>query len=345
MNHALQPAPQPPDARAPDFDADRVEQTRLAYRTGETVWHAVAGGNVRPAADACRALGPYDRAALAALNRHPELSVQAIRGGATLTLYANALGRLHVRPSDAPKVAYTPDDDWLELGHVAAGAEVLAEISARFADWQLRDRQCAARVRATLDRAHANGELPRVLQEACASITQIEPVCFYIDDRLYTLADRYEQMVGGTRGALLLASLRERGYAAWDDEARLIVVALYALKSAGRIAAFAEFNGAVLSAEALLAYLRALAAECGASECDDLFDWARRIHEGLLRTAGDVWLRYRWRGGFGFSCVASRERLGIADPLARASLPRRARWWRRAVRHLGARLGFARAAA
>ncbi len=335
MDHALQHASQWWDA------GDTEPGARPGPPAEETAWHAVASGGLRPAAEACRALGPYDRAALAALNRHRELSVQATCAGASLTLYVNALGRLHVRPSDAPKIAYTPDDTWFELGHVAAGAEVLAEVDARFADWQLRDRQCAARVRATLDRAHASGELARVLQEARACVAQIEPACFYIDDRLYTLAARYEQVVGGTRGALLLASLRERGYPAWNDDERLIVAALYALKTAGRITAFADFNGAVLSAGALLACLRALAVECGAGECDDLFDWARRIHDGLLRSAGELWLRYRWRGGFEFSCAASRSGAGVLTPPDAAPLSRRARWWR-AARHIGARLGFAR---
>ncbi|WP_323118504.1 hypothetical protein [Burkholderia alba] len=307
-------------------------------------------GGLRPIDDARRSLGAYDRAALAVLERHRELTVQAACEDASLTLYVNTLGRLHVRPSAAPRIAYTHDDTWLDLGHVAADAEVLEEIDARFAAWLRRDVACAAQVRATMNRAYASGELPRVLNGARACIKQIEPMCFYVEDRLHALADRYERVIGGVRGTICLTSLSERGYPDWSDDDRLIVAALYALKVAGRAAGFAAFNGSVLSASALIARLHALADECrsggvlGLREPVDLFEWAGLIREQALLAAGKLWLRYRWADGLEFSRggLPSRDGEGSSAPSdpARASPP--VAWLRRVRRRVGALAGALR---
>ncbi|KVW37144.1 hypothetical protein WK94_27465 [Burkholderia ubonensis] len=283
---------------------------------GEVARHAVTHGGIYPLEQARLALGAYERAALDVLQRHRELLIDAdapadtpanTGGAATLALYVNSLGRLHIRPAAAPKVAYDARDSWVDLGTVTVGAGVLAEIDAGVAAWRAIERRSFAEVRVAMDRVHAEGQLPRVLEEVIDHVEHVESVCFYVGDRFFALIDRYTNLIDSKGGKGHLPGLRDQPYPAWSDDDVLIVAALHALFLSGRSVRFEEFNGALLSAQDLVGRLDRLAAAYTDAGCEvavpqglDLFERARKIREQTLCAIGKPWLRYRWIYGLNF---------------------------------------------
>ncbi|MEX3628173.1 MAG: hypothetical protein VB138_00570 [Burkholderia sp.] len=274
----------------------------------EVAMAAATHGGIYPIEQARLALGVRERAALAVLERHPELRIEASgQAEMALLLYVNSLGRLHIRPCELPKIAYDEADSWVELGFIETGPAVLAEIEAEAASWLAAERDSLRTVRAALDRVHAEGQLPRVLEEVIDHVEHVESVCFYVGDRFFALIDRYVNLIDSKSGGGFLSALRKRDYADWSEDEALIVAGLHALFLSGRSVRFEEFNGALLCAQGLVGRLDRLAASYTQAGCEvtvpaelDLFERAARIREQTLCAIGKPWLRYRWIYGLNF---------------------------------------------
>ncbi|MGS1003933.1 hypothetical protein [Burkholderia glumae] len=296
------------------YGFDMTEYLRGESYAGRTAYDvalsAATHGGIYPLDQARLALGVPERAALAVLERHPELRVQASApapADTTLRLYVNSLGRLHIRPAAEPKIAYDEADSWVELGFVDAGAAVLAAIEAEAEAWRAVERESMKEVRAALDRVHAEGQLPRVLDEVIDHVEHVESVCFYVGDRFFALIDRYVNLIDSKSGGGFLSALRKRDYADWSDDERLVVAALHALFLSGRSVRFEEFNGAMLSARDVVGRLNQLSDSYTKAGCEvavpaelDLFERAALIREQTFCAIGKPWLRYRWIYGLNF---------------------------------------------
>lgn len=272
--------------------------------------HALTHGGLYPQAHALDALGLYDRAALTVLERHPQLHAVAQQSDcpqATLQLYVNTLGRLHIRPVSQSPVRYDEADTTTVVGYVAADAAVLAEIDHAHSELLAREAAAQAEIKTSVDALHARGELPAVLEEVIDHIEHVESVCFYVRDRFFALIERYVNLIDDKRNKGFLSALRDKPYEAWDADEVLVVAALHALFLSGRSVRFEEFNGIQLSAHRFLQRLREIGDAYTAVGCGitvppelDLFERARLVRQQTFRAVGQPWLRYRWIYGLNF---------------------------------------------
>jgi hypothetical protein len=133
--------------------------------------HALTHGGIYPIAHAIDALGLYDRAAVSVLERHPQLVAYAQQSDcpqATLQMYVNTLGRLHIRPVSQSPVRYDEADATTMVGYIAATPALLAEIDEAHTALLARESAAQAEVKAALDGVHARGELPVVTDSTCS---------------------------------------------------------------------------------------------------------------------------------------------------------------------------------
>lgn len=291
-----------------DFVRGYEKYSGCAY---DAAAYVVTHGHNYPMEQAINSLGVYDRAAFEALAAHRHLGLSRRTDAAArehrLAMYVNTLGRLHIRRAEEPRPIYDKDDRWIDVGVVDAGRDVLAQIEAGVARAKAVEAAAFQEVRRALDRAHAAGELAGVLEQVIDHVEHVESVCFYVGDRFYALIDRYVNLVDTKGGKGCLPRLRGQDYARWSDEDVLIVAALHALFLSGRSVRFEEFNGIVLSAQALLDKLnqlldayRAVGCTVTLGENADIFEIAREIRQQTLRAVGRPWLRYRWIYGLNF---------------------------------------------
>lgn len=306
------------------FVRDYESRLGSAYEAAE---YFVTVGGTYPIALAVDALGAFDRAAFDLLGAHRELAVapaSAGDGAGTLAMYANSLGRLHIRRADEPRPVYSPEDRWIDIGSVPLRPGMLREIEQAVARQEADEARAFAEVRRALDKVHAQGELRKLLDQVIDHVQHVESVCFYVGDRLYALIDRYVNLIDtkGSKGSL--PRLRERDYAQWTEGEILVVAGLHALFLSGRSVRFEEFNGVVLSARSLLRKLdellgayRAVGCKVDLPEGPDIFDIGAEIARQAGKSVGKPWLRYRWIYALNFQ---KNERM---LPLARSSEDRR----------------------
>ncbi|MTJ79633.1 MAG: hypothetical protein F8N37_01230 [Telmatospirillum sp.] len=272
---------------------------------------ALTHRGIYPLEQALEAIGLYDRAAFAVFQAHPGLTAtppgDSVSQSGDLALYVNALGRLHIRPADAPRVSYAAGERTADLGRVATTPSLLAEIDARHAALLQQEADAFREVRAALDRLDAEGTLADVLDQVIDHIEHVESVGFYVGDRFLALIDRYVNLLDNKDGQGFLTALRTRPYASWDDDECLVVAALHALFLSGRSVRFEEFNGSLLTAGGLISRLGELAEAYSRAGCEvavppeaDLFERARLIREQTYCAPGKPWLRYRWIYGLNF---------------------------------------------
>ncbi|MCR6480872.1 hypothetical protein NU688_32275 [Variovorax sp. ZS18.2.2] len=269
---------------------------------------ALTHGGIYPIEHAINAIGLRDRAALSVLERHRELQIQPTE--ASLVLYVNTLGRLHLRPASQERISYEAGDHCEDLGFIDAGAAVLEEIEAAHTLLQQREAEAHGVIRAALEELQRSGEIAHVLDEVIDHVEHVESVCFYLGDRFFALMDRYTNLIDDKRSRGFLSLLREKNFEQWTTEESLAVASLHALFLSGRSVRFEEFNGTLLAAERLLQRLDELAQAYSAAGNEiqvppdlGLFDRARRIREQTLHAVGKPWLRYRWIYGLNFQKV------------------------------------------
>ncbi|HEV7372767.1 hypothetical protein [Arenibaculum sp.] len=277
----------------------------------EAAVRALTHGGIQPLDQAVKGLGLYDRAALAVLSAHAEVearsSIDPDRAATTLALYVNTLGRLHIRPASLPRIVYAEGDRNVEVGYLPVTDAVLAEIDAAHEVLRRDEADAFAEVRAAMDRVYRDGSLATVLEEVIDHVEHVESVGFYVADRFLALIDRYVNLIDGKAGQGYLPALREKPYDEWTDEEVLVVAGLHALFQSGRAVRFEEFNGAALTARALVDRLGEISDAYVAAGCEvamppglDLFDRSRVIMQQALCAVGKPWLRYRWIYGLSF---------------------------------------------
>lgn len=280
--------------------------------------YALTHDGQQPLDQAIDALALYDRAAFAALAQRRELALSASAPAdddSALALYINSLGRLHIRPRSQPRPEYSDKDSWIDLGLVPVDAALAAAINGHHQALLQQERQAFGVVRAAMDELSRSGELSEVLEQVIDHVDHVESVCFYLDDRMFARIDRFVNLIDDKRGQGYLNSLRGQPYGEWSEGAVLMVAALHALFLSGRSVRFEEFNGALLSASALLERLNALTlsyskaeldtgaevdAEAPAADTLALFELARHIRQQSIRATGKSWLRYRTIYGLNF---------------------------------------------
>lgn len=281
---------------------DGYEKYRTsAYELAEFV---ATHGRRYPIDQVVDVLGTVDKAAFDVLREQRAIAaLDALpndRNGSFFTLSINTLGRLHIRPSNQALPVYSDEDQWIEAGYVELSVDLIDEINRRAAAAVSREEAAFLDVKRTIDRLHASGDLERVVEEVTDHVEHVESVCFYVNDRLFALIDRYVNLIGTKGGKGFLSALKGKPYEAWSREETIIVAALHALFIAGRAVKFEEFNGTVLSAHALLGKLHSLLdgyASIGAQidpvQGGDIFDIAAEIRKQSLNSVGQPWLRYR----------------------------------------------------
>ncbi|HEY6390780.1 MAG TPA: hypothetical protein VIX89_05860 [Bryobacteraceae bacterium] len=287
------------------FIADFQSYAASAY---DTARYLVTNGHRYPESQAVAALGSFDRAAFETLSKYRSLPVTAAPGEASLAMYVNSLGRLHIRRTEDERVRYDLQDQILEIGYVAAGQEILGEILEAHAQAMAVEERQFAKVKRALDKVHAAGSLRDVLELTMDHVQHVESVCFYVGDRFFAVIERFINLVESRKGSeAFLPRLRDLPYAEWSNDEILIVAALHALFLSGRSVRFEEFNGVSLTASALwdklhdlLRAYRDAGCVCEAPEDVDLFDLARIVREQSGKSEGAGWLRYRWIYGLNF---------------------------------------------
>jgi hypothetical protein len=280
----------------------------------EAAVRVLTHGGIYPLEQAIKAIGLYDRAAIAIFAAHPQLRVVEIpqtgENDLVLSIYVNTLGRLHIRPTSTPKVKYSEEDSSTDIGFVVVDRAVADAIMAHHDTLELQEAQAFVEIKAATDGLHARNELEQVLEEVIDHVEHVESVGFYLGDRFLARIDRYVNLVDDKRRKGFLNSLRDKPYLQWRTEEILAVAALHALFLSGRSVRFEEFNGILLTPSGLLARLNELAEAYRTAGCEvempvglDLFERARVIRQQTLRATGKPWLRYRWIYGLNFQKV------------------------------------------
>lgn len=267
-----------------------------------------------PLEQAVRALGIQDRAAFDVFNDRRDLRVVPPGTPATahrrLSLFVNTLGRLHIRPIDAPRPMYSPQDQWTDIGVVDIDEGAWHAINSSAAAATESEATAFDAVKGALDVLHGSGRLADTIELAIDSIQHIDNVCFYVDDSFYARIERYANLIDTKGGRGVLSQLPDKDYSQWTPHEVLIVSALQALFLSGGGGRFEEFNGTVLSARSLIATLNALQEVYRSVGCSmsvepgaNMFDMAADIGRQAEQVAGRPWLRYRWIYGLNFQKI------------------------------------------
>jgi len=285
--------------------------TQAGGPAADAAVRALTHGGIQPVELAETTLGHEDRAALDVLRARRDIAIRAAVDGAPgewLAMYVSSLGRLHLRPADRPYVAYEPEDRAVEIGFAALDAEAWRDVETRRAAIRADEAEAFAVVRAAMDRARDEGRLAEILEQVIDHVEHVESVGFFVGDRFLALIDRFVNLIDDKSGKPgYLTALRHCDYAAWSDEAVLVVAGLHALFQSGRSVRFEEFNGAHLTARRLVDRLGALhdayrdaGVDLVAPPGTDLFDKAALIGRQAACAVGKPWLRYRWIYGLSF---------------------------------------------
>ena len=266
-------------------------------------------------------LAPFDRAIVdllpeAGSTRIAQSSVhdQAV---AECRLYFNALGRLHIRPSADHMVDYGMRDT-TPIGFLALDPKLVAEARKRADVWisnEMRQRESLEHV---LVDAQRTGTLSRLLADVADSVQHVEAVSFYIDDALYAVVERVNNLISTRRGAGLLDALRCASVEEWRSSDRLAVIALRSLFLSGGPIRFEEFNGTELSATRLLERLSSLGSRYSVALNRHFhtpahpFELGSAVGELAQKIGPDVGVRYRQVNGLTFhkeENLISRDKL------------------------------------
>jgi len=273
-------------------------------------------------------LADFDRHLLAGLAARPEVRLLPRPVGAGdrgARVFANDLGRLHLRPQNDP----LPDPPGLALhclGYVAVPREIYRAASLAAAADAAEERRLRAGIDALWGVEEELADTGRLLDRVDDAVRHVEAVYFYVEDELFCLMERHNTLVDSAKGCGLLTRLRDLAPAAWTPAQRLGVAALRSLFLSGRSVRFEELNGKELTARRLLARLRELAqayacfgGEPAASRAG-LFDLARAVGAAAQRSIGQARLRYRYVNGLTF---LKTERLTAGDPQPEPPFPAR----------------------
>lgn len=286
----------------------------LAY---ERAMNALTHGGLYPEDLAVGALNHIDRAVLSVLEEDRSIRLEAtvqvgepkLEGDvdSVFRLYINPLGRLHIRPIQDELVAYAEEEIPVVLGAVRLNRDQSKTVSMRVAAYRETEARAFHQIKEALDGVVESGQIETVLEAVIDHVEHVESVCFYVGDCFYALIDRYVNLIDDKRNPGYLSRLRDVEYQDWTSDEVLVVAALHALFTSGRSVRFEEFNGALLSASALLKRLSELATayemagnEVSVGETLGLFARAEAIRQQTLRAPGKSWLRYRWIYGLNF---------------------------------------------
>ncbi|WNG15189.1 hypothetical protein [Cystobacter fuscus] len=273
--------------------------------------HVLTHAGRFPTEEALKALGMADRAAFEVLSRHPHLPLLADTAGAQsdgtlFALYANSLGRLHIRPHSAANPVYDENDSYLEIGHAWLPAAAVAEVEALQRQYLEREAVAFATVMDAMREVEERGELAAVLESVIDHVEHVESVCFYIGDRFFARIDRFVNLIDTKAGPGHLPRLHGKPLARWEADDVLLVAALHALFLSGRAVRFEEFNGIAFTADGLVRKIRDLYtsyAAVGCMSCEQepgLFELARFVGRQTRQAVGQSWLRYRRIYGLNF---------------------------------------------
>ena len=228
-------------------------------------------------------------------------------------IYFNPLGRLHIRPTYETLVDYGLGRS-IEIGFVSL-PRIRAE-EARIATSKADRKELIFRARLdnSLRLAQENDCLDTVVAQVEDAVQHVEAVCLYIDDRIFSVVERFTNLVTTRRGSGVLNELRTRHLSTWHPSECLLVAGLYTLYLSGRSIRFEEFNGCELSARNLFTRLNQLGAHyCIATAKEkkapkspfELGKWVGGMAE---RLSAPSWLRYRATAGPTFQ---KRERIHL----------------------------------
>jgi hypothetical protein len=291
--------------------------------------HVLTHGGRYSADEALKALGLGDRAALEVLAQHPQVPLllsdaPAQSSGTLFSLYANSLGRLHIRPQSTVKPVYDMQDSYIEIGQALLPHSAMTEFESLARMYREREAAALATLMDAMREVEERGELANVLESVIDHVEHVESVCFYVGDRFFALIDRFVNLIDTKAGPGHLPRLRGRPLAQWDEDDVLLVAALHALFLSGRAVRFEEFNGIALTADGLLSKIRDLYAryvEVGCVSLQEepgLFELARFVRRQTMQAVGQPWLRYRRIYGLNFQKNerVAAETQSSEDPLA-----------------------------
>ena len=277
----------------------------------DTAQYFLTHGHRYPAKQAVASLGVFDQAAFSVLTKYPDLSVTPTLESAAqtaLVMYVNSLCRLHIRKIEDEVRNDDTNDPVTTIGYVACPPKVTKEITAAFVKAAQVEERNFQRVKSALDTIHKKNELADVLEQVIDHVAHVEAVGFYVGDRFFARMERFTNLIDSAKNPEgFLTRLREKNYLNWSRDEILVVAALHSLFLSGRSVRFEEFNGASLTATALLDKLYDLLQLYKSAGCDcevpvdvDVFDLARTVRDQSTKAQGSNWLRYRWVYGLNF---------------------------------------------
>jgi hypothetical protein len=155
-------------------------------------------------------LASFDERVFEALPRSETVKItsepETAAGVENLRVYFNVLGRLHLRPLAENVVDYGLDEV-IEIGHLALPPQIVAHARAHARIISLEEMQLRALLDRVLFEAENDGSLIGLLDEIDDSVRHVEAVCFYADDCLYAVMERFTNLVATRSGGPLTGSL------------------------------------------------------------------------------------------------------------------------------------------
>ncbi|MET3134821.1 hypothetical protein AAKU55_005123 [Oxalobacteraceae bacterium GrIS 1.11] len=333
MNHI--PAPAQPSGHGgsslygQDMLAFVSDYTKFSDSALAVATYVMTHGSRYSMDDAIDALSYADLAAYKVLSVHPQLPLlnevdDSVDPSQVYELYANSLGRLHIRPQGLTKPVYDEKDSYLDLGKVVFSIASLTEISNLEQQYLRCEDAAFSAIKKSMQELDEQGELATVLEEVIDHVAHVESVCFYVRDRFFALIDRFVNLIDTKACTGHLPRLRNKPFQDWENDDVLMVAALHALFQSGRSVRFEEFNGISLSADALLRKMTKLYeryVSLGCIALDDpqrnLFTLAYHVRKQTLQAVGKPWLRYRKTYGLNFQKTESvmENAQSTEDPL------------------------------
>jgi hypothetical protein len=254
-------------------------------------------------------LASFDERVFEALPRSETVKItsepETAAGVENLRVYFNVLGRLHLRPLAENVVDYGLDEV-IEIGHLALPPQIVAHARAHARIISLEEMQLRALLDRVLFEAENDGSLIGLLDEIDDSVRHVEAVCFYADDCLYAVMERFTNLVATRRGPGLIDVLRQTPVAQWRSSDRLAMVALRSLFLSGASVRFEEFNSIELTAKRLFECLHRLGSSYSAALQIPFeppvhpFELGRSIGALAKRVKVKPWVRYRRVSGITF---------------------------------------------
>jgi hypothetical protein len=192
-----------------------------------------------------------DQVPIVRLRRHPDTS-------ASLVVYYNSFGRLHIRSTAAPLVDYGVGRP-LVVGYFSLPPHFWLKIDRSWRRRELLDRLLTVEFIRALTEVEARGVLDALLCQIIDAVQHVKAVLWYVNDRHFAAVERFTNLINTKRRGGILNELKGRPLSIWTADCKFLVAALHCLFLSGKSIRLEEFNGTNVTASGIHIRLRSLA--------------------------------------------------------------------------------------